>query len=216
MTLPSDVARAPAPDVKCPHCGALARIEPSASLRWRCGVCGGPVVPGDAPRSSAELPDLVRSHRVRAMALGWLGASFVLFAIAAMATGVALLLWLASHLAGVILAVVAAVAGVLALGSLRRSRRQRDEAREQLDQAWESVAREVLAHRHGDMTAEELARMMRTDTGHAERLLSRLSVEGRVRVAVRDDAELTYRAGEDGVEDALAPAGEPPVQVRTR
>jgi len=57
---------------------------------------------------------------------------------------------------------------------------------------------------------------MRTDTGHAERLLSRLSVEGRVRVAVRDDAELTYRAGEDGVEDALAPAGEPPVQVRTR
>jgi len=179
----------------CLHCGALARIEPSAALRWRCSVCGGPVVPaaGDLVRSNGELPSLVRSHRARAMALGWLAASFVLGSIAAMAAGVTLLVWLASHLAAVLLGTVAVVAASLAWASLRRSRRRRGEAREALAEAWERVAGEVLAARREETTAPDLARIMSTDLDHAERLLARLSAHGGARVDVRDDAELTYR-----------------------
>jgi hypothetical protein len=190
---------------KCPHCGAVSRVEPGGSLRWRCAVCGGPVVPtdGDIARSNAELAHLVRSHRARAMALGWLGASFVLGSIAAMAVGVALLLWLASHVAAVLLGLVALGAATLAALSLGRSRRRKAEAREALDEAWQHVASEVLRARGGDTTAADLARIMSTDETHAEGLLGRLSALGHARVDVRDDAELAYRTSHA---DPVAPA----------
>ncbi|HEX3345041.1 MAG TPA: hypothetical protein VHS09_10745 [Polyangiaceae bacterium] len=210
---------------KCPHCGAVAHVEPSASLRWRCAVCGGPVVPteGDVPRSDGELPHLVRSHRARAMALGWLAASFVLGSIAAMAAGVALLVGLASHLALGLLVVVAGVSALLAAGSLRRSRRRRAEARAELEQAWDRVAGEVLGARRVDTTAADLARVMRTTDAHAEGLLSRLSAHGRARVDVRDDAELAYRVSDapateapDAAEPTAGPPEAAPGQERTR
>ena len=163
-------------------------------------MCGGPVVPteGDIARSDGELPHLVRSHRARAMALGWLAASFVLGSIAAMAVGVALLVGLASHFAAALLGVVGVVAATLAVVSLRRSGRRRAEAREQLDHAWDRVAGEVLGSRSGDTTAADLARIMSTKEDHAEGLLSRLSAHGRARVDVRDDAELAYRVSDAG------------------
>lgn len=203
---------------KCPHCGAVAHVEPSAALRWRCAVCGGPLVPteGDLARSDGELPHLVRSHRARAMALGWLAASFVLGAIGAMAVGVALLVGLVSHLAAALLGVVAVVAGVLAVSSLRRSRRRKAEARAELDQAWDRVAGEVLSARREDTTAADLARIMSTTEDHAEGLLSRLSAHGRARVDVRDDAELAYRVSDAGRADPAATATEIPEAAETR
>jgi hypothetical protein len=42
------------------------------------------------------------------------------------------------------------------------------------------------------MTAPELERTMLTEPEHAEGLLQKLSAQGRVRVAVREDAELGY------------------------
>jgi hypothetical protein len=189
----------------CPHCGAVAAAEPSASLRWRCAVCGGPRVPteGDIPRSNGELPLLVRSHRVRAMALGWLAASFVLGSIAAMTVGVALLVGLASHLAAAILGVLAFVTASLAVMSLRRRGARRAEANAALDQAWDRVAGEVLRARQVDTTAADLARIMSTSIEHAEGLLSRLSAHGGARVDVRDDAELAYRVGDATTTEAM-------------
>ena len=207
---------------KCPHCGAVAHVEPSASLRWRCAVCGGPLVPteGDIVRSDGELPHLVRSHRARAMALGWLAASFVLGSIAAMAAGVALLVGLASPLAAGLLGVVALVAASFAVVSFRRSRRCRAEAREQLDHAWDRVAGEVLSSRTVDTTAAELARIMSTKEEHAEGLLSRLSAHGRARVDVRDDAELAYRVSDEGAasggDDAESPGRDAGPRLRAR
>jgi hypothetical protein len=195
----------------CPHCGALARIEPGGPLRWRCAVCGGPVVPteGNVVRSHAELPLLVRSHRARAMALGWLAASFLLGASAAMAAGVALLLALVSHLAAALLGATALVAASLAWASLRRGRRRRGEARDALDQAWERVAAEVLGARRGAITAPDLARIMSTDVEHAEALLAGLSAHGGARVDVRDDAELTYRVDTESGEAEAQPSAGP-------
>ena len=196
---------------KCPHCGAVAHVEPSPSLRWRCAVCGGPVVPteGDIARSDGELPHLVRSHRARAMALGWLAAFFVLGSIAAMAVGVALLVGFASHAAAALLGLVGAGAATFAVVSLGRSRRRRAEARAELDHAWDRVAGEVLTSRREDTTAADLARIMSTKEDHAEGLLSRLSAHGHARVDVRDDAELAYRVSDEGAapgkDDAESP-----------
>jgi Flp pilus assembly protein TadB len=204
--------------IKCPHCGALAAVEPSVALRWRCTVCGGPVVPtdDDVARSNGELADLVRSHRARAMALGWMAGALVLCAIALMALGVALLAWFASHVTALLLVAIAGAAATLALISGRRSKRRRDEAREQLDQAWEHVAGEVLAARGGDTTAADLARVMRTDVGQAETLLGRLSASGRARVDVREDADLAYRVSNDaGPADGKVASGAAP-RVRAR
>jgi hypothetical protein len=145
------------------------------------------------------------------MALGWLAASFLLGAIAAMALGVGLLLWLAAPLATFILGAIALVAASLAWASLRRSRRRRGEARDALDQAWESVASEVLRARPGATTAPDLAGIMSTDLAHAEGLLARLSAHGGARVDVRDDAELTYRidAGPNDGGTEAEPSAEP-------
>jgi Flp pilus assembly protein TadB len=150
------------------------------------------------------------------MALGWLAASFVLGAIGAMAVGVALLVGLVSHLAAALLGVVAVVAGVLAVSSLRRSRRRKAEARAELDQAWDRVAGEVLSARREDTTAADLARIMSTTEDHAEGLLSRLSAHGRARVDVRDDAELAYRVSDAGRADPAATATEIPEAAETR
>jgi hypothetical protein len=185
----------------CPHCGSAARIERSAALRWRCGVCGGPVVPADGPaaprlRSNAELEHLVGAQRSRAMALGWTAGAAVLGACAVMGLALASLLWLASHAAALVLAAVAVAAALLALAGLRRARQRGAEASDRLEQAWGLVAAEALHFRAGVLTAEDLAASLHTDVPHAERLLSRLSAQGRARVEIRDDAELTYRAEE--------------------
>jgi len=175
---------------------------------------------GDIARSNGELPHLVRSHRARAMALGWLAASFVLGSIAAMAAGVALLVGLASTLAAVLLGIVALGAATLAVVGFRRSRRRRAEARAELDHAWDRVAGEVLRSRSTDTTAAELARIMSTKEEHAEGLLSRLSAHGGARVDVTDEAELAYRVSDEGAarggDDAEGPAATGGPRLRAR
>jgi hypothetical protein len=182
---------------RCPHCHAQARVERSAALRWRCGVCGGPIVPIDegVARPHGELAHLVTAQRTRAMAVGWMAAAAVLGAIAVMGLGLAALVWLASHAAALVVGVVAGAAGALAWSSRRRAKARGSESRAALDQAWEVAAGEVVRTRP-ETTAAELATAMQTDEDHAQALLASLSAAGRVRVDVRDDAELAYRADE--------------------
>ena len=198
----------------CPHCRAASRVEPSSAIRWRCGVCGGPVVPTDAgiARSNGELASLVRAQRTRAIALGWTAAGFVLAAIGLMGVGLALVVGLASHLAAFVLGAIAVVAAVAATVSLRRGRGCHAEARAELDRAWEFVAGEVLRARP-QTTAVDLAQAMHTDERHAESLLAQLSAEGRARVDVRDDAELAYHVP---AEDVAGDAGAEGSRMRAR
>jgi hypothetical protein len=170
----------------CPHCRAAAapaRVEPDHALRWRCGVCAGPVVPADglAARSDEELADLVAAQRQRAMALGWRAAALVLGAIGVMALGVAALLVGASAPAAIVLAVLAALAAGLAWASARRARRRAAEARARLEGAWQRVAEELLRAHAGGLTAAQLAQGMHTDEAHAQALLSGLPAAGRQR-----------------------------------
>jgi len=183
----------------CPHCGALARLEPSAALRWRCGVCGGPVVPTEdgVRRSGDELADLVVAQRARAIAVGWKAAGVLLGGVALMAVGLAVLLWGLSRAAFAVVTVLAVGAAALAALTARRSGRSDREARDRLDRAWQKAAADVLRARGDEVTAAQLAKAMHTDEAHAEALLGQLSALGQARVDVRDDADLGYRIAGD-------------------
>jgi hypothetical protein len=190
------------PMSRCPHCHALSSAEANAGVRWRCAVCGGPVVPDDGSfaRSGAELESLVAAARARGMALGWIAATMVLGATVFVCLPVAVLIAHAARAAGWVLASVAGLCLVLSVASALRWRRAGKEASLKLEEAWQLVAGEALRARDADMTAADLAKCLRTDEVHAERLLSQLSALGRARVAVSDEAQLSYRlaAGDAG------------------
>lgn len=196
---------------RCPHCHAVSSAEPSRSMRWRCAVCGGPVVPSDGsfPRTNGEVGRLVGAARARAMAFGWAAAAIVLSSGFVIALPLAVLLWSASHLAGLVLGTVAGMTFALAVASATRHRARSREGRLKLDEAWRMVADEMLKARGADVTAPELARAMCTDEPFAEALLSELSAQGHARVAVGDDAQLSYRFAAEAEADAevAAPPG---------
>jgi hypothetical protein len=202
----------------CPHCHALAEVERSTAVRWRCGVCGGPVVPGDGsfPRDDRELASLVAAARARGMAIGWAAGGVVLLATGVIALPVVLLLWSIpiAHVAALAVASVAAAALALAGLSAARYRARAAEARAKLEEAWRSVADELLRARGVDVTAPDLARALRTDEAHAEALLSGLSSEGHARVAVDDDAQLSYRFAPEAEAEAGAGEASPPGAAR--
>lgn len=201
----------------CPHCGANARFDASPALLFCCGVCGGPVVPCDAPRAhpDAELAHLVTAQRARAMAVGWGAGALVLGLSCVLVAAIALLfLAMNARASAGVLAVIAI--GAAALGALAggRARAQRRRVRESLDLAWQRAAEDVLATRGAPLTPPELAAALRTNEAHAERLLSTLSALGRTRVHVGDDAELAYDCAQDDARavgargDVKAPAHE--------
>jgi hypothetical protein len=165
-------------------------------------VCGGPVVPTEegVARAHGELASLVMAQRTRAMGLGWTAAAFVLGAMGVMGIGLAALLWLATHTAAMVVAVIAGIAGTLAAASARRARGRNVESRAAVERAWEVAAGEVMSAGGGQTTAAQLAKAMQTDEAHAQGLLARLSASGRVRVDVREDAELTYSAEQEASE----------------
>lgn len=187
----------------CPHCRATAAAEPSATLQWRCAVCGGPLVPSDTsfPRSGAELGSLVGAARASGMAFGWTAAAITLGIVAAFALVVALVLGHAAPMGAMVLGIVGGAAATLAIAGGLRANNRRREARNLVEQAWASVAGELLAARGGALTAAEVARALSIDEPYAERLLSELSAEGRVRVAVSDDAQLSYRPSSPDLEE---------------
>ena len=153
-----------------------------------------------SPGRTASCPHLVRSHRTRAMALGWTAARSSSARSRVMGSR--------RRAAG-----RARVAprgarprrrsrrrrGELARGLHARGARRRRGARrtKELDQAWEHVAGEVARARARETRRPPTSRGRCIPTsGHAEALLARLSARGRARVDVRDDAELAYRGDE--------------------
>jgi hypothetical protein len=112
-------------------------VEASSFFRWRCGVCGGPVVPD----GTGELASLVRAHRSRAMAVGWFAAAIVFGCIAALAGSVAFLLWAAARGAAAVVGAVAVVAALVAGTGRARGVRHNAEARKELSVAWGQGAR---------------------------------------------------------------------------
>ena len=159
-------------------------------------------------RAHKELASLVRAQRARGIAVGWTAGVVLLACIAVMAAGVAALLWTSAHVGALVLTGIGVGSALLAIISRGRAAAGNAKARAALEEAWQRAASEILEARAGELTAAQLADVMRTDDAHAEALLSGLSATGRARVEVRDDAELAYRVAVDGfpAEDADAQA----------
>lgn len=159
--------------IVCPHCRAEGPLERDRVVHWRCARCGAPVVPtGELRRAHAELPELVRVHRARAMAFGWRAGSWLFSSVALGAAAVGVLILATSGDLGVggVFAAVTFVAAGLGYRLRGRARTLARTVDGELARAWYKAAGEVLAAR-GALSATELAELMQTDEVHAADLL---------------------------------------------
>lgn len=195
---------------RCLHCGSVADIEESSSLRQRCKVCGGPRVPVDDAslvRTGREREPLRKARAAHARASAWRAGSVVVAAFGALTVLVTLLVlllvspgWFAS-----IVALAAALVPVLvAVYGLRRGTRFAAERERALDDAWALVASDVVRDRGRAIDARELGRLMRLREEQAELLLGRLNVEDYVRARVTDAGDLVYESVRARVESPEA------------
>jgi hypothetical protein len=205
---------------RCPHCRAVSDIDPHARLFARCRVCGGPRVPTDDPavvRSGREIPVLERAKRIGRQAVSFRVAAAVVFAFGVLSLLVAL------GVSAVVSPGRAGVAGMFvmlavpfAFAWFARSRSKDADRRafEELDEAWKLVAADVLSSKGRELAAADLARIMRTNEAHAQRLLDALNVTDFVHARVTEDGELVYSSdapalGEGALEPLDGQAGVP-------
>ncbi len=181
----------------CPHCGALAIVEPHAALGLRCAVCGGPRLVLDAPEvelgasAQAALKSAGREHTRHVMlsaaglALSGLGALALLVASAVLlAVSPSLLPTLLTLLA----CSVPVGAGLWALRAAAAARGQRSEALHAARLAALSDAQAVL----GTLDATRVSQLLQVDPEQAELLLAEASVAALLEQAaprLRVDAE---------------------------
>ena len=183
---------------RCPHCGNLAGLEISPHLRYRCLVCGGPRVPivgVRVARSQREAKPLGIARSAQRSAwlyrLLWV-ASGVLGSFSFSVTLMLLLVFSGLGSLWSLSLLFAAIPLALAWWANKRSRRARQTASAAMDDAWASVAHELLAARDRELTSAELAEAMLTSEAHADRLLARLNADDEVRSHITDEGQVTY------------------------
>jgi hypothetical protein len=193
---------------RCPHCGSVADVEPARGLRQRCRVCGGPRVAVDdatVVRSGREAPLLVKARQAHLRYNAWRSGAVVVGGFGILSVLVTLLV-LAAVDVGVLAMLVAFAAALLPLAiaavAWRRSGRVVSERDEALDQAWALVAGDVLRDKGRELTAEELAQLMRLDPDGAEQLLVELNVHDFVRARVTDAGDVVYESVRPPIEAA--------------
>ena len=181
---------------RCPHCGGITRAEAHDELRWVCGACGGPVIPGVSIEAIGDdgRASLVKALReTRAALAGSLSA--VVAGLVAM--GLALIALVALSFAWRVVGVVTGAGAILAIVQsfvLRRVRASREkEAARALDDAWKRAAAALARANGGAITPRELATATRVSDEVAERALATLSADGDAHADVGDDAEIRYR-----------------------
>ena len=176
---------------RCPHCGALSRLEKHPELRWVCAVCGGPRVPAKVvlgPDGTQALRDALAAQRsavgsrVGSWALGLFAAFALAFGVAVAWFGIMLILG----------GLMAVASGLLTL----KGRAARKSARGHVALAWEQAIGSMLERSGNDATAKSIAASLGVPEAEVETALATLSATGKTRVDVGDDAELHYRASE--------------------
>jgi hypothetical protein len=184
---------------RCPHCQAIARVEPRGDgkrLRWVCGACGGPRMPGGLGAEAARTP--LREARGSETRATRARAGFWVFALmAAFFTLVAVAAWPAALFWKLFFLATAVVPAVLAMRARGRAGRADAAAHEALDRAWLAAAEDVAKQSKSGVTVAELAARLKIDPGRADHLLTQLAVHDRTRIDVGDDAEVRYSVGPD-------------------
>jgi hypothetical protein len=180
---------------RCPHCNAIARVEPKGagpSLKWVCGVCGGPRVPHGLGGEAAAQP-LREARASQRLALRRRASFWVFTMIALFFTLVAVAAWpVAALLSHLMLLAMAMTPTLLAVRARSRAHRADADASEALERAWLAAAEDVTSHAKNGVTVAELASRLKIDATKAEKLLTELAVHDRTRIDVDDDAEVRY------------------------
>ncbi len=181
---------------RCPHCGAIARVEPKGAgvaLTWVCGVCGGPRMPngvgsGEAITTPLREARASQQRALRARAQFWAFTVMALFF-----TMVALAAWpVAAFVSHLILLGMAATPTLFAVRARARAGRAVEAEREAIDRAWLAAAEDVTSRAKKGVTVAELAKELKVDPVKAEKLLTELAVHDRTRIDVDEDAEVRY------------------------
>lgn len=182
------------PTDRCPHCGSQAVIEPKgegASLRWVCGVCGGPRMPGglggEAATTALKEAKVFLSRATRSKA-----ASVVLAVMAAFVTLVLIAAWPAALVAKLVLFALAAMPAAFAARARLKAAEATEKATDAEGRAWLAAAEDAVKKNPSGLTQEELAKTLKIDPARAEALLTQLAVHDRTRIDVGDDAEIRY------------------------
>ena len=166
---------------RCPHCNAIADVEPHAALGFRCLVCGGPRIALDAQfgaPSQATKQALEAAGRAQTKHLMFTALGLLLAGMGALGLVVASLAVLAASpgtlaaLAALAAAAVPSVAGLLTLRRAAGARKQRAEA---LHAARLAALGDVQAAA-GPLDAARAAGILRIDPEQAELLLAEASV----------------------------------------
>lgn len=188
---------------ECVHCGAFVRPKADQRVRWVCGECGKPVVPGlDAVRLD---PKAIRALSEAGRLLTRKRTSSVWPPI-----GVLVFMWLGlnltmGHIRGAAVVVAAAVFGSLAYAFRERSL---EDARPIADEAWVHAAALLAQERGGLLTTSELSETTRITAFDAASLLAKLS-EREGHIYIGGDQQVHYRAGEPKAH-AAEPSPAPP------
>lgn len=193
----------------CPHCAGQTRLEESARFRWVCAVCGGPRIPvkGELAHSQREKESLRRAHLSAKRAFGWRMAATGLGLTGAIVAAIGTIFAGAHAVVGLVILGAALAFIVFAMRFAGNARRELTSAKLAAFDAWGMVGETLLRLNGGQLTAKEIAVMMQTTEADAERMMTVLATDSRVRVDLGDDAELRYRVTslESGEAD-LAPA----------
>jgi hypothetical protein len=166
---------------RCPHCTAIADVQPHPTLGFVCRVCGGPRIAIDARfavPSQSTTTALVAAGREQTKHLMFSAAGFLLGGMGALGLLIASVVVLAASpglvpsLAAFLAASVPFVAGLLALRRAAQARAQRSEA---LHSARVAALGDVQAVT-GPLDATRAAEILRLDPEQAELLLAERSV----------------------------------------
>jgi hypothetical protein len=165
---------------RCPLCQAISDVESSQPPYFRCRSCGGPrVPPSESPISEAEVALLrsARSEQLRAGAFrGGAGFALASGAVSLLVTLIVFLITTPAPVAKVAAVVASLVPFALSFFALRRARSHTRKFEAALQQAWLLAATRLVAAHGGQLTAKELARLLRVDEARAELLLAEVSV----------------------------------------
>jgi hypothetical protein len=188
---------------RCPHCNAIADVEPHAGLGFRCLVCGGPRVALDVAGVTPGAPTLsalrVAAERQTEHVM-YTAAGLVLSGMGALALVIATLVVLAASpglvptLAAYLGALVPTAAGLAALARAASARQRRGQSLRAAEVAALADVQAVT----GVLDAKRVAEIMRLPPERAELLLAEASVASlleqapapRVRVAPAAETQL--------------------------
>jgi hypothetical protein len=183
---------------RCPHCHAVADVEPSPEARFVCSVCGGVRIPIEDPevvRSAEQLEFLKRATAARSARTIWRIVAILVMSFGAF-SGLVLSITLSFANPPTVAVVVAILAVFVpfAFGAFAalRSRACGAGLQPAIDRAWVAAAADIARARGGELDAAALAKQTRIGEREADQLLARMSAESLLTSSVTADGNLRY------------------------